>query len=173
VCVCRPTVYDCKGRDSVAVWPWRRTAPTAASDIRISNQFLISCDLHFAQPRCTTTPTVLSTKRNYHIGSQSIILNSQALETFKLYSATQCDSDSCLIIRLLCKMESTSNHKLVADSNIASGYCRPGKTRTFLWESALATVQTIKYSYKQHDFYLAFNATAAALFCIGLSVVCI
>jgi len=44
-----------------------------------------------------------------------------ALETFKLYSATQCDSDACLIIRLwLCKMESTSNQKLVPNSNIAN-----------------------------------------------------
>jgi len=41
------------------------------------------------------------------------------LETFKLYSATQCDSDACLIIRLFCKRESPSNQKLVADSYIA------------------------------------------------------
>jgi len=65
-------------------------------------------------------------KRPYHIGSQSIIYRSQALETFKLYSATQCNSDTCLIIHLawlgvwLCKMESTSNQKLVSNSNIAS-----------------------------------------------------
>jgi len=39
----------------------------------ISNQFVITRALHFAQPRCTTTPTVLSSKRHYHIGSQSII----------------------------------------------------------------------------------------------------
>jgi len=45
----------------------------SVGNIRISNQFLITCALHFAQPRCTTTPTVLSSKRNYHIGSQSII----------------------------------------------------------------------------------------------------
>jgi len=65
------------------------------SDIRISNQFLITRALHFAQ---------------------------LAFETFKLYSVTQCDSDACLIIRLwLCKMESTSNQKLVANSNIACG----------------------------------------------------
>jgi len=44
------------------------------------------------------------------------------LETFKLYSATQCDSDACLTIRLvsLCKIESTMNQKLAANSNIAS-----------------------------------------------------
>jgi len=66
---------------------------STGGDIRISNQFLITRALHFAQ---------------------------LALETFKLYSATQCDSDACLIIRLwLCKMESTSNQKLVANSNIA------------------------------------------------------
>jgi len=66
-------------------------------DIRISNQFLITYALHFAQ---------------------------LALETFKLYSATQCDSDACLITRLwLCKMESTSNQKLVANSNIAAHIC--------------------------------------------------
>jgi len=64
-----------------------------ARDIRISDQFLITRALHFAQ---------------------------LALETFKLYSATQCDSDACLIIRLwLCKLESTSNQKLVVNSNIA------------------------------------------------------
>jgi len=43
------------------------------------------------------------------------------LETLKLYSVTQCDSDACLIIRFLCKMESPSNQKLVANSNIAYG----------------------------------------------------
>jgi len=37
-------------------------------DIRISNQFLITRALHFVQ---------------------------LALETFKLYSATHCDSDAC------------------------------------------------------------------------------
>jgi len=42
-------------------------------NIRISNQFLITHVLHFAQQRFTTTPTVLSSKRKYHIGSQSII----------------------------------------------------------------------------------------------------
>jgi len=66
------------------------------SDIRISNQFLITRALHLSQ---------------------------LALETFKLYSATQCDSDAYLIIRFwLCKMESTSNQKLVANSNIAHGH---------------------------------------------------
>jgi len=49
------------------------TGLCSAGDIRISNQFVITRALHFAQPRCTTTPTVLSSKRNYHIGSQSII----------------------------------------------------------------------------------------------------
>jgi len=44
-----------------------------------------------------------------------------AVTTFKLYSATQCDSDACLIIHLLCEMESPSNQKLVADSYIAVG----------------------------------------------------
>jgi len=44
------------------------------------------------------------------------------LETFKLYSATQCDGDACLIIGLrlawLCKMESPSNQKLFATYNL-------------------------------------------------------
>jgi len=44
------------------------------------------------------------------------------IETFKLYSATRCYSDVCLIIGLwLCQMESTSNQELVANSNIAGG----------------------------------------------------
>jgi len=43
------------------------------SDIRIRNQFIITRAFHFAQ---------------------------LALETFKLHSATQCDSDACLIVRL-------------------------------------------------------------------------
>jgi len=54
----------------------------ADSDIRICNQFLMTRALHFAK---------------------------LALETLKLYSAIQCHSDACLIIRLwLCKIESTS-----------------------------------------------------------------
>jgi len=66
----------------------------AAGDIRISNQFLITRALHFTQLRLR-------------------------VETFKLYSVTQCDSDACLIM-WLCKMESTSNHKLVANSTISA-----------------------------------------------------
>jgi len=43
-------------------------------------------------------------------------------EAFKLYSATQCDSGACLIIRLawLWKLESPSNQKLVATYCIIS-----------------------------------------------------
>jgi len=51
----------------------RTSSAYAGRDIRISNQFVITRAHNFAQPRCTTTPTVLSSKRNYHIGSQSII----------------------------------------------------------------------------------------------------
>jgi len=43
------------------------------SDIRISNQFLITRALHFAQPLLPYYPTLLSSKCHYHIGSQSII----------------------------------------------------------------------------------------------------
>jgi len=69
---------------------------SAARDIRISNQFLITRALHFAQLRLRPL--------NY------------TLQPNVIYS------DACLIIRLwLCKMESTSNQKLVANSNIAGG----------------------------------------------------
>jgi len=53
----------------------------------------------------------------------TITLGLPTLETFKLYSATQCVSDACLIIRLawLCKMKSPSNQKLVANTKYASG----------------------------------------------------
>jgi len=73
---------------------------SAVGEIITGNQFLITRALHFAQH---SRPTY-------------------TLETFKLYSATQCDSDSCLIIRLawLCKMESPSNQKLVATYNLAA-----------------------------------------------------
>jgi len=52
---------------------WGDLLQLAVRDTRISNQFVTTRALRFAQPRCTTTPTVLSTKRNYHIGLQSII----------------------------------------------------------------------------------------------------
>jgi len=93
-------------------------------DIRITNQFLITRAFHFAQ---------------------------LALYTFKLYSATQCDSGTCLIIRLwLCTMESTSNQKLVVNFNIATcwhndNYSRPAK-------SPLTEITTIfNYHYRQED----------------------
>jgi len=59
----------------VCVQWWRYTIEVLGPvrNIRISNQFVITRALHFAQPRCTTTPAVLSSKRNYHIGLQSII----------------------------------------------------------------------------------------------------
>jgi len=72
------------------------------------------------------------------------------LETIKLYSATQCDSDACLIIRLwLCKMESTSKQKLVTNSNIADGRWT---LLCVVWDCKL--ISSIRWAYNPITFYL-------------------
>jgi len=67
------------------------------------------CSVFYLICKTIAVPRIVWAVRDIRISNQFLI--TRALHT-------QCDSDACLIIRLLCKMESTSNHKLVADSNI-------------------------------------------------------
>jgi len=106
------------------------------------------------------------------------------LETFKLYSSTQCDSDACLIIRLLCKMESPSNHKLVADSYIATRYrsvytslLRMSRICSDVFKADIHSISTDSccmawslYHASSHSLTLSFSLSLLLLFSILSSV---
>jgi len=100
-------------------WKLQPKSGLAACDIRISNQLLMTRALHLAQPHTYHQASITIDAAT--LGRRVLFKALKRLRPSKLYSATQCHSDACLIIRVwLCKMESASNQELVANSNIAS-----------------------------------------------------